>query len=125
MKPLCKHPVNWIYLLIFFSDAKVQSIKKSLEQHQLDRVHNLKRFQNEYDKFMQHVSSIIEQFECSNDQISQILTQFTSEADEAKGKRKEKYDVISQETQSDMEQLKKKIISFAAVNKFCAYFAFN
>ncbi len=57
-----------------------------------------------------------EYFEESNAQLSRLLHEFARDAEHQRVKRKEAFAETTQETESEIEELKKKILQFASVN---------
>lgn len=96
-------------------NEKISTTKHALQHLEEQQKSTTKKLKSEYDKFSQQIISAIELFQKSNSEICKIIEEFTKESENCRIKRKESFDAFSQETETEIEELKNKLLSYASV----------
>lgn len=101
------------FIFCNFRAQKVTSIREALETHKQERNSTLKRLKSDAESLVQQFQNAISGFEKSNEQISKMISEFETEAESSKHKRKERFFQVHRETEGEMAELVNLLATYA------------
>lgn len=96
-------------------ESKISSIRRALIDHQKERIASAKRFRSDYERFCGVVGAAIEQVEQSNEQIAKLVATFDEDCENVRRDRKSETESLTKSAQSEVDRLKRGILSAASV----------